>query len=204
MASALETLPVRRHFKGGEPLFNEGDGGAELYVIQLGSVVVSKLIDGTATTLAELTVGDFVGELAVVSGGNHTTTAIAAAETSVLVIDGPTLESMVTQDSEIAVRFIRGLVERLAASHELLAVVGARDARTRVCMAIIRHAEASVDRRPEGIWIGRPMRDIGDEVAVSEEELGEISKTFIRQQLLRIKRDGVLVPDVSRLYDLVN
>ena len=204
MSQAAETAPIGREFQPGDTLFQEGEPGQVMYVIQTGCVRIMKTIDGTDTVLAELHEGEFLGELAVVRGGAHTTTAVATAPTRVIVLDGPTLEDMVTEDSEIAVRFIRGLASRLAASHDMLAMIGARDTRTRVCMAIIRHAEASSDRRPEGIWIKKRLGDIGDEVAVSKAELGEISKQFLRMQLLRIKRDGILVPDVSRLYGFMS
>jgi CRP-like cAMP-binding protein len=202
MPQAIVT-PGAREFKPGEVLFHEGEPGEVMFVIQQGSVVVSKSIDGTPTTLAELGAGDFVGELVVVRGGHHTTTAMATAATKVMVIDGPTLEGMVTMDSEIAVRFIRGLASRLAASHDMLALVGARDSRTRVIMAIIRHAEVSRDTRPDGVWISKRLGDIAEEVAVSAQEMGEISKFFLQMKLLRIKRDGILVPDVARLYECV-
>lgn len=204
MSQALDTSIVGREFHAGDTLFNEGEPGEEMYVIQHGRVRLSKTIDGTETILAEMEEGEFVGELVVVRGGLHTTTATAMAPTRVLVINAATLEDMVTEDSEIAVRFIQSLASRLAASHDMLATIGARDTRTRVVMAIVRHAQASSDRRPDGIWIDRRLGDIGDEVAVSKAELGEISKQFLKLQLLRIKRDGILVPDVARLYGFLS
>jgi len=192
-----------REFGAGDVLFREGEPGDTMFVIERGAVRLTKEIDGEATTLAELSPGDFVGEMAVVAGGIHTTTAVATAPTKCLSVGRESLESMVTTNQEIAVRFIRGLAFRLAASHDLLAMLGQRDSRTRVVMAILRHAEASTDKRPDGIWIDRRLGDIGDEVAIPKAELGEISKQFLRLQLLRIKRDGILVPDPARLYDFM-
>ena len=48
------------------------------------------------------------------------------------------------------------------------------------------------------------MALIGEELGVSPKELGEVSKQLMRQKLIRIKRDGVLVPDMPRMYDFVN
>ncbi len=192
-----------REFGAGDVLFREGEPGETMFVIERGSVRVTKEIDGETTILAELQPGDFLGEMAVIAGGIHTTTATATVATKCLTVGRDSVESMVTTDDEIAVRFIRGLAFRLAASHEMLALVGQRDSRTRVVMAILRHAEASNDKRPDGIWISRRLGDIGDEVAIPKAELGEISKQFLRLQLLRIKRDGILVPDVARLYDFI-
>ena len=115
----MEASAVGREFQAGDSLFREGEPGMEMYVIQQGTVRVSKNIDGTETVLAQLGEGEFVGELAVVRGGAHTTTATATEVTKVLVVTGPVLEDMVTEDSEIAVRFIRGLASRLAASQPM-------------------------------------------------------------------------------------
>jgi CRP/FNR family transcriptional regulator len=200
--AASDTLGARE-FVAGEVLFKEGDAGDVFFVIREGTVRVWKDIDGEMTTLAELTAGDFVGEVAVVRASVQTATATAVTPTKCLVVSGPLLEQMVTEDAEIAVRVIRVLADRLAQTHDLLSMVGLRDTRTRVAMAIIRHAEGSGQPREDGIWISRRLGDIADEVAVSRQELGEISKEFLKLQLLRVKRDGILVPAVSRLYEFV-
>jgi CRP-like cAMP-binding protein len=174
-----------------------------VYIIQEGAVRLSKTIDGEITVIAELTEGEFVGEVGVVRSRPQPTTATAMRRTRCLAVDGATLERMVTADQEIAVRFIRGLADRMATSYELMALLGLRDSRTRVCMAIARHAEQSSERTGEGIWIRKRLGDIAEEVAVGDTEMGEISKQLIRRQLLRIKRDGILVPDVTRLYGYV-
>jgi CRP-like cAMP-binding protein len=200
--SGTDTI-ASREFGPGDVLFKEGDAGDVMYVIREGTVRLWKDIDGEPTTLAELREGDFVGEVGLVRARPQTATATALSPTKCLVLDGQALEEMVTQNAELAVRFIRGLVDRLAQSHDLMAMIGQRDTRTRVAMAIVRHAEASTDRRPEGIWIAKRLGDIGDEVAVSRNEMGEISKYFLKLKLLSIKRDGILVPNVSRLYGFV-
>jgi CRP-like cAMP-binding protein len=203
MVQPAETSGAGRDFHAGEVLFREGEAGRLMYVIQEGEVRVSKRIDGEDTTVAQLGPGEFVGEVGVMRNEVHTTTAIAVRATRCLAIDGPLLERMVVADGEIAVRVIKGLADRLAASHELMTMIGQRDSRTRVCMAIIRHAEMSSETTGEGIWIRKRLGDIAEEVAVADTEMGEISKQLMRLQLLRIKRDGILVPDVSRLYGFV-
>lgn len=199
-ADASETS---RAFSAGDVLFSEGERGDVMFVIRQGAVQVSRNIDGEATTLNTLQPGDFVGEEGLVRNMPHTTTATATESTTCIEIDSRLLERMVTGDSELAVRFIKGLADRLAATHELLSMLGERDSRTRVCMAIVRHAEMSDETTGEGIWIRKRLGDIAEEVAVSDTEMGEISKQLMRLQLLRIKRDGILVPDVSRLYGFV-
>ncbi len=196
------SLDVRR-FDTGAVLFLEGSASDVMYVIQEGSVRLSRTIDGESTTLAQLVGGDIVGGVGLVRQQAHTTTATALEPTACLAIDSAALEQMVTEDSEIAIRFIKDLANRVASTSELLSMLGQRDSRTRVCMALIRHAEMSGEQTGEGVWIRKRLGDIAGEIAVADTEMGEISKVLLRRQLLRVKRDGILVPDVSRLYEFV-
>jgi len=204
MSHASDIGGLGRELNAGDVLFREGEPGDAMFVIQEGAVRLTREIDGEPTTIAELTVGDFAGELSVLRSAAHTTTATATAPTRCLALDSEILESMVTTDSEIAIRIISTLADRLASSREMMSTIGCRDTRTRVCMALIRHAKASTEERDGGVWVDRRLGDIGDEIAISKTELGEISKQFLRHKLLRIKRDGIMVPDVSRLYEFMN
>ena len=133
----------------------------------------------------------------------HAGTATAVEPTRGLVIDAEMAEQMVTGDGEIAVRFIRALADEVASTLELLTMLGHRDTRTRVCLAIARHAELSRETTGGGVLVRKRLGDIAEEVAINDAEMGEISKQLLQKQLLRVKRDGILVPDVSQLYDFV-
>jgi CRP-like cAMP-binding protein len=190
-----------KQFAAGDVLFREGEPGQFLYVIQQGSVRLTRQLGGREVTVGELGDGDFVGEVGVVCDA-QTATATAVSPTSCLLVDAPALEEMVTNDAEIGVRFIRGLIERLAASQRQLdLVVG--PAAARVALAIARRAEQEGSREPDGIMVARRLRDIGGEAGLDETELSEVSKLLVRERLVRIKRNGVLVPDVHRMYEFV-
>ncbi len=190
-----------RDFEAGELLFREGDPGQHLYVIQRGAVRLSKVLRGFDVTVAELGDGDFVGEVGLMCDV-HSATATAVEPTRCLLVDGPTLEDMVVHDAEIGVRMVRGLTQRLAACHRQLDLLG-RPPDTRVALAIARYAEIEGEAEPDGVFVTRRLRDVGDGLAVGEAELAVVSKTLIRERLIRIKRNGILVPDVRRMYDFV-
>lgn len=193
-----------RVFQPGDVLFREGDPGDRVFVIQSGAVRIVKEIDGQPTVLAQLSDGEFVGELALINDEARSATAVALEATQCLEIDPEGFEAMVIEEPEIAVQLIRGLARRLHNVSALLGRLAHRDSRTRVVMALIQHAEASAEHTSEGTWIpNKRMKDIGSEVAVSPNELGEISKHLLRDGLLRLQRGGILVPDVRRLYEFV-
>jgi CRP-like cAMP-binding protein len=66
---AAEKSPFAKfltHFKKGHVLFNEGDDGEEMFIIQSGKVAIKKKVkEGGDATLAVLEKGDFFGEMAL-------------------------------------------------------------------------------------------------------------------------------------------
>ncbi|MEM9694394.1 MAG: Crp/Fnr family transcriptional regulator [Myxococcota bacterium] len=193
-------MSVQQDFNPGDDLIREGEPGTHLFVIQSGEVRLWKSIDGEDTTVGTVGAGNFVGEVATVLGRVNSANATAVKPTKCLVVDANGLESMVTKEPEIAVEFIRQLTKRLAETQDQLNVVGQRDSWTRVLTAIIRYAKEG-EKTEEGIWIERRLSEIALEVAVPKAELGEISKNLVKLQLLRVKRNGILVTDLGKLRD---
>jgi CRP/FNR family transcriptional regulator, cyclic AMP receptor protein len=79
---------VRRSFKRGQVVFNDGDAGDCLHLVAVGRfAVVMSTPDGIEITLRVVHPNEFFGELALVHPDNHRTgrvVAIEPAETSVL------------------------------------------------------------------------------------------------------------------------
>lgn len=192
-----------RNFRPGDALFREGDEGDVVYVIQAGAVRVSKRIDGHETTLADLQIGDFVGEGALISGRPHSATAIAVEPTICLMIDGPMLELMVSSNAEIAVRFIKGLSSRLEAANDMLGIVAHRDAPTRVVLALMHAVKTYGRETSKGVRIRRKLVDLARSIAVSEQEVKQVLDKLVAHQALIVDRMGLLVPDVPRLLEFV-
>ena len=138
-----------------------------------------------------------MGEEGLVRNMPHTTTATATEATTCIEIDSHLLERMVTGDSELAVRFIKGLADRLAATHELLSMLGERDSRTRVCMAIVRHAEMSDETTGEGIWIRSDWATSPRKWPCRTPKWAKYPSNSCVCSFYASKRDGILVPDVS-------
>ena len=192
-----------RDYQAGDVLFREGEAGDVMFVIQSGRVRVSKLVDGQRILLSELGVGDFTGEMAVVAGRRRVTTAVAVEPTRCLIIDGPTLETLVTGNAEIAIRIVKQLGVRLHLTLDLLEVIGHRDATARVVAALARYAERWGVPGDGGVWVQGDLAAIAERAAVRAHELGEIALGLQRIKLVDLRADGILVPDVARLYEVI-
>ena len=121
MATAEEALFQRfgKEFPKGTVLFREGETGKEMFVLQAGRVVITKTVRDTEKTLAVLGPGEFFGEMALISNKPRNATAAVEEASRLLVIDPKTFEGMIRGNSEIAVRMIKKLAERLGETYQL-------------------------------------------------------------------------------------
>jgi len=71
----------------GTTLFQEGDKGEEMFIIQSGKVKISKRIRGVEKTLATLDKGEFFGEMAILNDKPRSASAETTEESEMLVID---------------------------------------------------------------------------------------------------------------------
>jgi CRP/FNR family cyclic AMP-dependent transcriptional regulator len=97
----------------GTVLMKEGAAGRELVVIAEGQVEV---VQG-GKRIATLSVGDFVGELALVTHRPRSATVTASTELRALVLTARDFERLLREVPTIAVKVVRAVGERLGPEH---------------------------------------------------------------------------------------
>ena len=102
-----------RSFPKGAFLFRESEFGKEMYIIQSGKVGITKKAGGADRSLAILSSGDFLGEMAILTDGPRSATAEVIEDSEVLVINPETFEALIQTSSDIAMKILRTLAERL-------------------------------------------------------------------------------------------
>ena len=111
-ADQIDTLAAKCHetvFPAGAVLMTEGDFGTSMFALVEGSVSVS-LADkrGDAHGVAELTAGDFVGEMSLLTGARRTATVVAKTEVVAIEITKVALEEILARAPDLIDQF--GLV----------------------------------------------------------------------------------------------
>ncbi|HUZ18579.1 MAG TPA: cyclic nucleotide-binding domain-containing protein [Spirochaetia bacterium] len=97
----------------GKVLFRENDEGDQMYIIQEGSVRISKQIGGKEHILAVLAKGDFFGEMAIVNRSKRTATATAVGTVNLLAFNREGFLGMIEKNARIALNIIDKLCRRL-------------------------------------------------------------------------------------------
>lgn len=97
----------------GELIFEEGDRGSHMYIIESGEVEIVKRAGGNERRVAKLGPGNFFGEMAVLEAMPRSASARCLSNCRLLPIDTPTFQRMLHDYPEITVRILKRLSERL-------------------------------------------------------------------------------------------
>jgi CRP/FNR family cyclic AMP-dependent transcriptional regulator len=109
-----------QNFPKGTILFREGDLGREMFIIQKGKVQVRKKVGAKEKVIAELSEGEFFGEMALLLGMDRSATIEVIEDSKLLVINPDTFESLLKSSIDIALKMLRKMASRLRALDEHL------------------------------------------------------------------------------------
>ncbi len=200
--SAGEDTAVRavgsyqRRLAPGEIIFDEGEPGDQLYVIQSGEVELVRETPQGQRVVARLGAGDFFGELGLLAGGHRTSRAVAVNTTRVIALDRATLESMCMDQPPIAIRLIRVLVSRLIEAERRLAMLGVDDLLQPIARALFRHGESDGTK---GLRIDTKLKTLAASAGLSMLEAHRGLHQLLEQKVVTLGDDVLSVPDREAL-----
>jgi CRP/FNR family transcriptional regulator, cyclic AMP receptor protein len=120
-ASELCALLTMREVARGTPLFERGEPGDSMFLIENGRVRISvKDADGHDTTLAEMGKGDFFGEMSLLDGNARSADATASVDCRLAVLPRAEFRSFLRKNPDIALGILTALTHRLRRTDDLL------------------------------------------------------------------------------------
>lgn len=187
-----------RVFGPGEIVFDEGDLGDSLFVIQSGEIELLRTSASALRALDRIGPGEFFGEMSVVLGGTRSVRARAVIETRVLELDGSTLQEMCLARPEIALRLLRRLAARVIELEKQLFALGADELLRRVVGVLLERAEATA----EGARIPVTLREIGLAAGVALPDAHAALQKLFERKLIRLSDDVLFTTDADALTRL--
>lgn len=109
-----------KNFAKGTILCREGDAGHEMFIIQKGKARVRKKVGKGEKVLAELSDGEFIGEMALLLGMDRSATVEVVEDSKILVVGPDTFESLLKNSPEIAMKMLKKMALRLRALDDKL------------------------------------------------------------------------------------
>jgi CRP-like cAMP-binding protein len=104
---------LSRTIKKNNMIFAEGEPGNELFVIQKGSVKITKIADNKETLLAILKAGDIFGEMALLENKPRLASAVAYENCSVMAVNKANFDQMITNQPQLIAKVTALLADRI-------------------------------------------------------------------------------------------
>ncbi len=202
---AEETLFQRfgKEFPKGTVLFQEGEPGKDMFVLQSGKIAISKKVRDVEKVLAVLGPGEFFGEMAIISNKPRNATATVTEDAKLLVIDPKTFEAMIRGNAEIAVRMIKKLAERLSEADAQIENLLLSDPASRVVHQVLQVCQTRGRPMEEGIEVDFPIRELPRQIGVGEPAIRHMLDRLERAGLIERSGDRLTVYDTARLHDFL-
>jgi CRP-like cAMP-binding protein len=188
----------QRSLEPGEVVFEEGEPGDELFVVQSGVIELTRRGAGGPRRVARFGAGEFFGEISAVEGTPRTARAAAVGPACVLRLDRTTVEAMCVSQPEIALRLIRGLARRLLDAEHRLARVDADEVLRPLLRALIDAAEP--DPR-HGSRIPRSLRQLAQASGLGVLEAHHALQLLFERGALHLVDQCLVAPDLRRLAE---
>jgi CRP-like cAMP-binding protein len=105
-------------YDGGETVFNEGDPGDAMYIVESGSVAISKMVEGERIQLATLRDGGLFGEMAVIDGSRRMASAVAVEESVLIKVPRDLLDQKLSKVDPFLQALLKILIDNLRTVHQ--------------------------------------------------------------------------------------
>ena len=183
----------------GTVLFNEGDRGEEMYILQSGRVKISKRIRGVEKTLATLEKGEFFGEMAILNDKPRSASAETIEECEMLMIDRKTFDALIRGNVEIAVRFIKRLADRLRETNDQMESLMIKDNTSRLVSILAKHVR---DNKKSGEFI-MTVDDLAGVAGIEAAQARTILEKLASVRIVNLSEDKVHIMNQEQVDKLV-
>lgn len=175
----------------GTVLFREGDEGDRMYVIKSGLVRISKKVQDMEVTIEELGAGEFCGELALVNKQPRAVTATVIGEARVIPIDAAQFESMLRSNSDIALRMLKKMSQRLTRAQYRISNLTLRTNKARVLHQLRQEVRQFAEAKGKTVHHPTPLPDnLAEVLALEFGEIKRILNQLVHDELISIDRKG--------------
>ncbi len=188
-----------KNFKAGDILFQEGDPGTEVYVVQSGRVRLHKRVFRQDVIVEELSKGDFCGELALVMKTTRPTSAVVVEDSRLLVIPAPQFEQMIEQNPAISLQMLKRMATRLTRSQFRLSNFALRTPMGRLMHQL--RAEWKVATLQGADSIALVPDDLAEALGMEVGETEELLKKALADRLIDIDANGAFTIRNHDSYD---
>ncbi len=192
-ADAVAQAVIKRRFKRGEVIVEQGDKSNMLFIILTGRArVVTADKRGREVILATLQPGEYIGEMSLIDNQPHSATVRAEVQTDMLCLGRAEFARCLPENSSMAYAIMKNLVQRLRHADRKIESLALMDVYGRVARALLEFAVADRD----GLMHTRERisrQDIAKMVGASREMVSRVIKDLEERGFIETREDGSLL-----------
>ena len=192
-AASVADAVVKRRFKRGEAIVEQGKKSDALFIILTGRArVMSSDARGREVILATLHPGDYVGEMSLIDDEPHSATVRAEVQTDVLLLGRLEFARCLPENSSMAHALLKGLVQRLRYADRQIESLALMDVYGRVARALLEFS--SDDGEGNALIRDKVSRqDLAKRVGASREMVSRAMKDLEERGFIETRPDGAML-----------
>lgn len=195
------TPDLLRVYPKGTMIFAECQAGADMFIIQEGSVRITKVVDGQEVILAVLNKGDMFGEMALLENKPRSASAIAHDNCRLMTVNRKNFDQMVATQPQLIARLTTTLAERLWSMYRQLANTQLKEPIMKlVDMLALQMEKAKVQITPGSNWqTDLTIQNIVDMCGIPQAQQAQAAYQFQNDPNIKIQNGKIFVPNCVEL-----
>ena len=196
----LATVVSRRSASRGSIIIAAGDPTDSLYIILSGRFkVMMSDAEGKEVILSILSAGEFFGEMGLIDDAPRSASVVAIEPCELLVLTRRDFKKCMTENAEMAMGVMRGLVRRLREADRKIGSLALLDVYGRVARLLLDMAE-TVDGQ-KMVTKRLPKQDIAKMIGASREMVSRVMKDLQMGGYIEMRGSTIVLHDSIMLRD---
>ena len=181
-------------------IFSEAQPGQEMYIIQKGSVKITKIQNDNEVMLALLKAGDMFGEMSLLEDKPRSASAIAHEDTVLMAVNKANFTRMVANQPQLIAKLTQILSERIWFIYKQLANTQLSDSLGRLYDALLIQLEKlRIPISSEAYTFDFGPKELGNMVGLPKNEGSTTLRKLFENSKLKIVDNRIHVSDIEEI-----
>ena len=200
----LATRIRRQSYKAGETIFHVGAAGHSMMVVLQGAVRVSLPSPaGRTIILADLGMGDVLGEVTLLDGKGRSADAIAITNCSLAVLERRDVLPFLEKRPEVCIKLLELMCARLRKSDERMSEIAFFDLPSRLAKVMLERVKESGAAR-ENPRLSLSQSELAAMINGTRENVNRCLRDWQRRGIVEIRDRWIILAQEDALRDLVD
>lgn len=186
-------------FQKDDIIFSEFEPGDTFYLIQSGTVEITKIMGDIEKTIDILQPGEIFGEMAILEGAPRSASAVAREKMKALEFNRENFEILMMGNPQIAFKLLKLFTKRIYDQKRRFMILTLEDIQAKVAdvFLMLSETQATVDPEQDERTFNASIDDIAHWAGMSSDECNQVLHGFASQRRIEIQHDKIIVQNIN-------